>query len=99
MKDNMLIYVSDNGDIKVDVNIELDTIWMSQDMMANLYDTTKQNISYHLNNIFNEDELKKVATVKDFLTVQNEGNRKVKRNIEHYNLDAIIAVGYRINSK
>ena len=99
MKDNMLIYVSDNGDIKVDVNIELDTIWMSQDMMANLYNTTKQNISYHLNNIFNEDELKKVATVKDFLTVQNEGNRKVKRNIEHYNLDAIIAVGYRINSK
>ena len=99
MKDNMLIYVSDNGDIKVDVNIELDTIWMSQDMMANLYDTTKQNISYHLNNIFNEDELKKRATVKDFLTVQNEGNRKVKRNIEHYNLDAIIAVGYRINSK
>ena len=60
----MLIYVSDNGDIKVDVNIELDTIWMSQDMMANLYDTTKQNISYHLNNIFNEDELKKVAIEK-----------------------------------
>ena len=99
MNNNMLIYVSDNGDIKVDVNIELDTIWMSQDMMANLYDTTKQNISYHLNNIYNEDELKKGATVKDFLTVQNEGNRKVKRNIEHYNLDAIIAVGYRINSK
>ena len=68
MKDNMLIYVSDNGDIKVDVNVEVDTIWMSQDMMANLYNTTKQNISYHLNNIFKEKELSKNSVVKDFLT-------------------------------
>lgn len=99
MKNNMIIYVSKNGNIKVDVNIQNEDIWMSQDVMANLYDTTKQNISYHLSNIFKEEELDKNSTVKDFLTVQNEGNRKVKRNIEHYNLDAIIAVGYRINSK
>lgn len=99
MKNNMLIYVSNDGNIKVDVNIQNEDIWMSQDVMANLYDTTKQNISYHLSNIFKEEELDKNSTVKDFLTVQNEGNRKVKRNIEHYNLDAIIAVGYRINSK
>ena len=99
MKNNMLIYVSNDGNIKVDVNIQNEDIWMSQDVMANLYDTTKQNISYHLSNIFKEEELDKNSTVKDFLTVQNEGNRQVKRNIEHYNLDAIIAVGYRINSK
>lgn len=99
MKNNMIIYVSKDGNIKVDVNIENDTIWMNQDVMANLYDTTKQNISYHLSNIFKEGELDKNSTVKNFLTVQNEGNRKVKRNIEHYDLDVIIAVGYRINSK
>lgn len=99
MKNNMIIYVSKDGNVKVDVNIQNEDIWMSQDIMANLYDTTKQNISYHLNNIFKEKELDKNSTVKNFLTVQNEGNRKVKRNIEHYNLDAIIAVGYRINSK
>ena len=99
MKNNMIIYVSKDGNVKVDVNIQNEDIWMSQDVMANLYDTTKQNISYHLSNIFKEEELDKNSTVKDFLTVQNEGNRKVKRNIEHYNLDAIIAVGYRINSK
>lgn len=95
----MIIYVSKDGNIKVDVNIENDTIWMNQDVMASLYDTTKQNISYHLSNIFKEGELDKNSTVKNFLTVQNEGNRKVKRNIEHYDLDVIIAVGYRINSK
>ena len=59
MKNNMIIYVSKDGNIKVDVNIQNETIWMSQDMMANLYDTTKQNISYHLNNIFKEKELDK----------------------------------------
>ena len=72
---------------------------MSQDLMAKLYDTTKNNISMHLKNIFDDGELIKEATVKKILTVQKEGNRNVKRNIEYYNLDAIIAVGYRINSK
>lgn len=66
---NMLIYVSKDGNVKVDVNIQNEDIWMSQDVMANLYDTTKHNISYHLNNIFKE-ELNKNSTVKDFLTVQ-----------------------------
>jgi hypothetical protein len=67
--------------------------------MADLFDTTKQNISLHLQNIFNEGELEKNSTIKDFLTVQNEGNRQVFRNVEFYNLDAIISVGYRIKSK
>ena len=96
MKNNMIIYVSKDGNIKVDVNIQNEDIWMSQDVMANLYDTTKQNISYHLNNIFKENELNKDSVVKDFLTTASDGK---KYNVLHYNLDAIIAVGYRINSK
>ncbi len=96
MKNNMLIYVSKDGNIKVDVNIQNEDIWMSQDVMANLYDTTKQNISYHLNNIFKENELNKDSVVKEFLTTASDGKNY---NILHYNLDAIIAVGYRINSK
>lgn len=99
MENNMLIYVSKDGMINVDVSIMQDSMWMSQDMMANLYGTTKNNISMHLKNIFDEGELDKEATVKKNLTVQKEGSRTVKRNIEYYNLDAIIAVGYRINSK
>jgi len=96
MKNNMLIYVSKDGNVKVDVNIQNEDIWMSQDVMANLYDTTKQNISYHLNNIFKENELNKDSVVKDFLTTASDGKNY---NVLHYNLDAIIAVGYRINSK
>ncbi len=92
----MIIYVSKDGNVKVDVNIQNEDIWMSQDVMANLYDTTKQNISYHLNNIFKEEELIKNSVVKDFLTTASDGKNY---NVLHYNLDAIIAVGYRINSK
>ena len=96
MRNNMIIYVSKDGNVKVDVNIQNEDIWMSQDVMANLYDTTKQNISYHLSNIFKEEELEKNSVVKDFLTTASDGKNY---NILHYNLDAIIAVGYRINSK
>ena len=96
MKNNMIIYVSKDGNVKVDVSIENEDIWMSQDVMANLYGTTKQNVSYHINNIFKEEELDKNSVVKDFLTTAKDGK---KYNVSHYNLDAIIAVGYRINSK
>ena len=96
MENNVIIYTSNDGKIKVDVNLEYESIWMSQEMMASLYDTTKQNISYHLNNIFKEEELEKDLVVKDFLTTASDGK---KYNILHYSLDAIIAVGYRINSK
>ena len=75
MENNMYIYVSNDGNIKVDVNIKDESVWMSQEVMANLYDTTKNNISMHLKNIFDEGELKKESTVKKFLTVQKEGNR------------------------
>ena len=96
MKNNIIIYVSKDGNVKVDVNILQDDIWMSQDVMANLYDTTKNNISMHLKNIFDEGELQKDSVVKKFLTTANDGKNY---NVLHYNLDAIIAVGYRINSK
>lgn len=96
MKDGLIIKIRWDGNIKVDVSIQNEDIWMSQDVMANLYDTTKQNISYHLNNIFKENELNKDSVVKDFLTTANDGK---KYSVLHYNLDAIIAVGYRINSK
>lgn len=99
MENNILIYKSNDGTIKVDVNLVNEDMWLSQNMMAKLYGTTKNNISLHLKNIFLEGELDKNSTVKKILTVQNEGNRKVNRNIEYYNLDVIIAVGYRINSK
>lgn len=96
MKNDMIIYVSKDGSIKVDVNIENDNIWMSQDVMANLYGTTKNNISIHLKNIFNDGELEKKSVVKNFLTTASDGKNY---SVIHYNLDAIIAVGYRINSK
>ena len=96
MKNNIIIYVSKDGNVQVDVNILYDDIWMSQDVMASLYDTTKNNISMHLKNIFNEGELEKNSVVKNFLTTAKDGK---KYNVSHYNLDAIIAVGYRINSK
>ena len=96
MKNNMIIYVSKDGNVKVDVNIQNEDIYMSQDVIANLYDTTKNNISMHLKNIFDEGELEKESVVKKFLTTASDGK---KYNVLHYNLDAIIAVGYRINSK
>lgn len=92
----MIIYVSKDGNVKVDVNIQNEDIWMSQDVMANLYDTTKNNISMHLKNIFDEGELEKDSVVKKFLTTASDNKNY---NVLHYNLDAIIAVGYRINSK
>ena len=83
----------------IEVRLEDDTVWLTQQMLAELYGTTKQNISLHILNIYEEEELSREATVKDFLTVRNEGARKVSRRLEYYNLDVIIAVGYRVNSK
>jgi hypothetical protein len=93
-----MFYTSDSGVTNIKVILGEDTVWVSQLGMAEIFDTTKQVISYHLNNIYKESELNKFATVKEILTVQKEGNRSVQRNIEFYNLDAIISVGYRVNS-
>ncbi len=97
MKELFEIYQVSSG-IEIEVQFENDTVWLSQQQMANLFGQTKQNISLHINNCYKEGELDKKATVKKSLTVQNEGERSVKRNIEYYNLDVIISVGYRVKS-
>ena len=96
---NIIIYKSEDGETKIDVKLENETIWLSQQQMAELYKTTKQNISLHIKNIYDENELDENSTVKEFLTVQTEGNRNVERNVKYYNLDMIISLGYRIKSK
>ena len=96
MNNNMIIYISKDGQVKVDVNIQNEDLWMSQDIMAKLYGTTKNNISIHLKNIFNEGELDKNSVVKKILTTASDNKQY---SVLNYNLDAIIAVGYRINSK
>lgn len=78
--------------------MEGETVWLSQTQMAELFQTTKQNISLHINNAFKEGELEPEATVKEYLTVQNEGDHEVSRRIKFYNLDVIISVGYRVKS-
>ena len=98
-KNNIVIYQLEDGKTKIDVKLEDETVWLSQQQMADLYDTTKQNISLHIKNIFDEEELIENSTVKEFLTVQKEGNRKVERKVKYYNLDMILSLGYRIKSK
>jgi len=93
------IYQPKTGLPSVEVTVTEETVWLTQKLLAELFQTTSQNITIHLNNIFQEGELTKKATCKDFLQVQIEGNRKVKRKRKFYNLDAIISVGYRIKSK
>lgn len=95
----LIIYQNENGEVKLDVRFDGETVWLTQKMMAELFDVTISNVNLHLKNIFDEKELTQNRTIKEFLIVRKEGNRKVSRSIEHYNLDAIIAVGYRINSK
>lgn len=95
---NFLFYTTHEGNTNIQVILEDDTVWVSKTSMAEIFDTTKQNISQHLSNIYKEGELNKFATVKEILTVQKEGTRNVQRTIEFHNLDAIISVGYRVNS-
>lgn len=96
-----LLYIGDDGEVSLDVIVdpEGETFWATQKTMADVFGVTKQNVSYHLKDIFNTGELEENSTVKKILTVQHEGNREVKRNTTFYNLDAIISVGYRVNSK
>lgn len=92
------IYQSNDGQTQIEVAFEEDTVWLSQQQLAELFGQTKQNISLHIANVFKERELEKQATVKDYLTVQTEGGRKVNRKISFYSLDVIISVGYRVKS-
>lgn len=93
-----IFYQGEDGSVKIQVILGDETIWATQNSIAEIFETTKQNVSYHLSNIYREGELVKGATVKEILTVQREGSRNVSRNIEFYNLDVIISVGYRISS-
>lgn len=99
MKNEIILYHPHELPEHIEVRIEGETVWLNQSQLATLFNQTKQNISLHINNCFKERELEKMSTVKEYLTVQNEGARHVKRNIEFYNLDVIISVGYRIKSK
>ena len=93
-----VLYTSPSGEVRVDVFLEEETVWLTQKAMAELFQTTPQNITIHLKNIFEEGELSEAATCKNYLQVRKEGERTVERNQKFYNLDAIISVGYRINS-
>lgn len=93
-----LIFTSETGDKSLEVLYAEENVWATQDMIADLYETTKQNVSLHLNNAFSDKEIDKDSTVKDFLTVQKEGSREVQRKRQFYNLDAIISVGFKVNT-
>jgi death-on-curing family protein len=94
----IVIYQSADGSITTEVKLQDETVWLTQRQMGELFASTPENVLMHLKNIYQEGELVESATTKDFLVVQQEGKRQVKRNLKHYNLDAIISVGYRVNS-
>jgi len=94
----IIVYRTDDGRNALRVRLENETVWLTQSLLAELYQTTKQNISLHIKKIYDDGELPREATVKEYLTVQTEGTRSVQRPLEYYNLDVIIAVGYRVKS-
>lgn len=94
----IILYQTEDGQTKLEVRLEDETVWLTQQQLATLLQTTKQNISLHIQNIYEEGELMPEATVKKILTVRPEGTRQVKRALDHYNLDMIISVGYRVKS-
>ncbi len=98
-KKDISLYQAEDGKISVDVNIKDETIWLNLNQIAELFGRDKSVISRHIRNIYKDEELNRSSTVAFFATVQNEGGRKIERNIEFYNLDLIISVGYRVNSK
>ena len=97
--ESVVIYQSADNAVRLDVQLAEETVWLTQQQMTVLFDSTVPNISMHIRNIFKEEELVKEATVKNFLIVQNEGGRAVTRQVQCYNLDVIISVGYRVKSK
>ncbi len=93
-----LVYQTEDGKLKIDVRFEGETVWLTQQHLAELFQTTQQNISLHLQNIYEEGELQRGATHKESLSVRQEGTRSVRRRVDFYNLDAILSVGYRVKS-
>lgn len=98
MRSDILMYQTEDGKTRIDVLVEDETVWLTQMSMAELFQTTVPNINMHIKNILEEGELDAGPTIKDYLIVQNEGPRRIKRNVKHYNLEMIIAVGYRVRS-
>lgn len=97
-KGDIIIYQSENGETKIDVRFEDETVWLTQAQLCELYQSSKANVSEHIKNIFDEGELDEASTVRNFRTVQTEGGRTVNRSLTYYNLDMIISLGYRIKS-
>ncbi|MFN0278858.1 MAG: virulence RhuM family protein [Pyrinomonadaceae bacterium] len=97
-KGELIIYQTDDGRTRIQTRLEGETVWLTQPMMAELFQTTQQNISQHIQNVYDEEELTQEATHKDFLLVRKEGSREVQRELAHYNLDMILSVGYRVKS-
>ena len=95
---NIVVYVDDNGKPQVDVRFQDETVWLTQAQLVELYQPSKANVSEHIKNIFDEGELDRAATVRKSRTVRTEGDRQVERELEYYNLDMIISLGYRIKS-
>lgn len=98
-KGEIVIYKNEDGNISFEAKLEDETIWLTQDMMAKLFETTIPNINMHIKNVYEDEELEQDRTIKDFLIVRKEGSRNVSRNLAFYNLDMILSVGYRIKSK
>ena len=98
-ENNIMIYQDEDGITKISVKFSDEDLWLTKYQIAEIYKTTRQNIEQHIDNIYKDGELQLESTCKNFLQVQNEGNRQVKRNIDHYNLDMIIALGYRVQSQ
>lgn len=96
--ENIILYTTPDGKANIKLYAENGTVWLTQAQMAELFNTTKQNVSLHIKNIIKDGELAESATVKDYLTVQKEGNRNITRNLSYYNLDMILAVGFRVRS-
>ena len=96
--DRIVIFKTEDEKISVDVRFDEDTVWLTLDQMAALFERDKSTVSRHIKNVFEEGELERSATVANFATVQTEGDRQVERQIEYYNLDVIISVGYRVKS-
>ena len=95
----IIIYKASDGKTQLDVKLEEETVWLTQDQICRLFSKVKSTISYHICSVFKEGELERNSTVRKFRTFQFEGNREIKRDLEYYNLDVIISVGYRVKSK
>ena len=97
-KSQFLVYEAEGGRVKIDVRLEDETVWLTQQLMADLFQTSQQNISLHIQNVYEEGELAPEGTHKESLSVRHEGSREVRRLLDYYNLDMIISVGYRVKS-